>query len=62
MPRKGFYITTAIDYLNGPPHVGHAYERIGADIMARFHRLRGDRKRIRAIEQETGLDLMGVGF
>jgi methionyl-tRNA synthetase len=42
MPRKGFYITTAIDYLNGPPHVGHAYEKIGADAMARFHRLRGE--------------------
>ena len=42
MPPKGFYITTAIDYLNGPPHVGHAYEKIGADIMARFHRLRGE--------------------
>jgi methionyl-tRNA synthetase len=42
MPAKGFYITTAIDYLNGPPHIGHAYEKIGADIMARFHRLRGE--------------------
>jgi methionyl-tRNA synthetase len=42
MPSKGFYITTAIDYLNGPPHIGHAYEKIGADIMARFHRLRGE--------------------
>ncbi len=42
MPRKGFYITTAIDYMNGPPHVGHAYEKIGADVMARFHRLRGE--------------------
>src|SRR5713226_3814838 len=42
MPSRGFYITTAIDYLNGPPHIGHAYERIGADIMARFHRLRGE--------------------
>src|SRR5438876_8871901 len=42
MPAKGFYITTAIDYLNGPPHIGHAYEKIGADIMARYHRLRGE--------------------
>lgn len=37
-----FYITTAIDYANGEPHVGHAYEKIGADVIARYHRLRGD--------------------
>src|SRR5437763_7417703 len=42
MPGKGFYITTAIDYRNGLPHIGHAYEKIGADIMARYHRLRGE--------------------
>jgi methionyl-tRNA synthetase len=40
-----FYITTAIDYANGDPHIGHAYERIGADAIARFHRLRGDEVR-----------------
>ena len=37
-----FYITTAIDYANGDPHIGHAYEKIGADAIARFHRLNGD--------------------
>jgi methionyl-tRNA synthetase len=37
-----FYITTAIDYANGDPHIGHAYEKIGADAIARFHRLKGD--------------------
>jgi len=37
-----FYITTAIDYSNGQPHVGHAYEKIGADCIARYRRLRGD--------------------
>jgi methionyl-tRNA synthetase len=37
-----FYITTAIDYANGDPHIGHAYEKIGADAIARYHRLRGD--------------------
>ena len=36
-----FYITTAISYVNGPPHLGHAYEVIGADVMARFKRLDG---------------------
>ncbi|HEU4642696.1 MAG TPA: methionine--tRNA ligase [Gemmatimonadaceae bacterium] len=37
-----FYITTAIDYANGDPHLGHAFEKIGADAIARYHRLRGD--------------------
>jgi len=41
MDRKKFYITTAIDYINGKPHLGHAYEKIGADVMARFKRLQG---------------------
>ena len=37
-----FYITTAIDYANGAPHMGHAIEKVGADAMARYRRLRGD--------------------
>ena len=37
-----FFLTTAIDYANGDPHLGHAYEKIGADAMARYRRLRGD--------------------
>jgi methionyl-tRNA synthetase len=36
-----FYITTAIDYSNGDPHMGHAFEKIGADCIARYRRLRG---------------------
>ena len=36
-----FYVTTAIDYVNGTPHLGHAYEKTGADALARFHRQRG---------------------
>jgi len=36
-----FYITTAIDYVNGAPHIGHAYEKILTDVMARFKRLDG---------------------
>lgn len=40
MPK--FYITTAIDYSNGEPHLGHALEKIGADCIARYRRLRGD--------------------
>src|SRR5450631_2790001 len=39
--RQRFYITTAIPYGNGPPHIGHAYERIAADAIARFMRLDG---------------------
>src|SRR5690349_7114598 len=35
---KRFYITTAIDYVNGQPHLGHAYEKIIADVIARAHR------------------------
>ena len=37
-----YYLTTAIDYSNGEPHIGHAYEKIGADVIARFRRLKGD--------------------
>ena len=36
-----FYITTAIDYVNQRPHLGTAYEKIGADCMARYKRLSG---------------------
>jgi methionyl-tRNA synthetase len=38
---KRFYITTAIDYVNGQPHLGHAYEKIVADVIARAHRSLG---------------------
>lgn len=37
-----FYITTAIDYVNGKPHIGHALEKIQADVLARYHRIKGD--------------------
>ncbi len=37
-----FYITTAIDYVNASPHIGHAYEKILADVLARYHRLMGE--------------------
>jgi methionyl-tRNA synthetase len=38
-----FFITTAIDYVNGSPHYGHAYEKVLTDVIARFHRLMGDK-------------------
>jgi methionyl-tRNA synthetase len=37
-----FYLTTAIDYANGDPHLGHAFEKIGADAICRFRRQMGD--------------------
>ncbi|MGP5410609.1 methionine--tRNA ligase [Glutamicibacter ardleyensis] len=40
-PQKPFYITTAISYPNGTPHIGHAYEVVATDAMARFKRLDG---------------------
>ena len=40
MPR--FYLTTAIDYANGDPHIGHAIEKVGADVIARYRRACGD--------------------
>jgi len=39
--KKPYFITTAISYPNGPPHIGHAYEAIATDVIARFRRLQG---------------------
>lgn len=39
---RRFYVTTPIYYVNGAPHIGHAYTSIAADVLARFHRLAGD--------------------
>ena len=52
---KPFYITTAISYPNGRPHIGHAYEAIAADAMARFQRSRG-----RDVRFQTGTDEHGL--
>lgn len=38
---ENFYLTTAINYTNGPPHIGHAYEGIVSDIIVRYHRIFG---------------------
>jgi len=40
---KTFYLTTAINYTNGPAHMGHAYEGATSDVISRFQRLKGDR-------------------
>ena len=52
---KPFYITTAISYPNGPPHIGHAYEAIAADVIARFQRSQG-----RDVRFQTGTDEHGL--
>jgi methionyl-tRNA synthetase len=51
---KPFYITTAIDYVNGQPHLGHAYEKIITDVIARARRSFGE-----PVFYLTGLDEHG---
>ena len=50
-----FYITTAIAYPNGKPHIGHAYEAVAADAIARFQRMQG-----RDVHFVTGTDEHGL--
>ena len=50
-----YYITTAIHYPNGKPHIGHAYETIAADVAARFQRMQG-----REVRFQTGTDEHGL--
>src|SRR5256714_2129836 len=40
---KTFFIRTAIDYTNSSPHIGDAYEKVLADVIARYHRLKGEK-------------------
>ena len=54
-PNNAYAITTAIDYVNAPPHLGHAYEKIAADVMARFQRMLG-----KEVFFLTGVDEHGV--
>ena len=51
---KRFYVTTAIDYANGAPHLGHAYEKVITDVIARAHRALGEN-----VFYLTGLDEHG---
>jgi len=53
--KRRFYITTAISYPNGQPHIGHAYEAIATDAIARFMRLDG-----RDVFFLTGVDVHGL--
>lgn len=52
-----FYITTAISYPNGRPHIGHAYEAIAADVIARFQRMEGREVRLQTGTDEHGLKM-----
>ncbi|WP_305096014.1 methionine--tRNA ligase [Croceibacterium aestuarii] len=52
-----YYITTAIHYPNGKPHIGHAYETIAADVAARFQRMRGRKVRFQTGTDEHGLKM-----
>ncbi|WP_068312590.1 methionine--tRNA ligase [Polycladidibacter hongkongensis] len=52
--KQPFYITTAISYPNGVPHIGHAYEALATDVLARFQRLDG-----REVHFLTGTDVHG---
>jgi methionyl-tRNA synthetase len=53
-----YYITTAISYPNGKPHIGHAYEAIAADAMARFRRAQGRDVRLVTGTDEHGLKMV----
>lgn len=55
MSKPPYYITTAIDYPNGAPHIGHAYEKVATDALARFKRLDGFDVRFL-----TGTDVHGL--
>lgn len=57
MNAKRFYITTAIAYPNGRPHMGHAYEAIATDVIARFKRLDGHDVRFLTGTDEHGLKI-----
>lgn len=55
---KKFYITTAIDYVNGPPHIGHAIQKVWADIIARYYRLKGGQVWFLTGTDEHGMNIV----
>lgn len=57
MTKPRFYVTTAIAYPNGRPHMGHAYEAIATDVIARFKRLDGFDVRFLTGTDEHGLKI-----
>ncbi|MBN1282605.1 MAG: methionine--tRNA ligase [Proteobacteria bacterium] len=55
--RNKFYITTAIDYVNSLPHIGTAYEKIGADVLARWNRMLGREVRFQMGNDEHSVNV-----
>ncbi|MFD7555045.1 methionine--tRNA ligase [Streptomyces sp. NPDC059835] len=55
---KAFYVTTPIYYVNDAPHLGHAYTTVAADVLARWHRQRGERVRFLTGTDEHGQKIM----
>lgn len=53
--QKSFFITTSIAYVNSVPHIGFAMELVQADVLARYHRLKGEK-----VFYETGTDEHGI--
>jgi len=56
--RGRFFITTSIDYVNSAPHIGHAYEKLAADVLARYWRKRGAETFFLTGTDEHGLKVM----
>src|SRR6516225_2047068 len=54
---RSFYVTTPIYYINDVPHLGSAYTTIAADVLARYHRLRGEETRFLTGTDEHGLKI-----
>ena len=50
-----FYITTAIPYVNAPPHIGHAFEFVEADVIKRYHEISGDKTLLLSGADENAL-------
>ena len=57
-----FYLTTAIDYVNGSPHLGHAYEKVLADVIARTRRMLGQEVYFLTGTDEHGQKIQPVSY
>src|SRR5947207_14747779 len=57
-----FYVTTPIYYINDVPHLGTAYTTVAADVLARYHRLRGHETRFQTGTDEHGLKVQRVAI
>ena len=55
-----FYITTPIYYASGFPHIGHTYTTVAADVLARYHRLNGDKVFFLTGTDEHGLKIQQI--